>query len=383
MKDTNFKILRFFLIISIVSLMIISIIIVFSASVRISEILEKNWYSLGIKHVIKVILSGLILYLASIVPYRLYKDKTRLGIITVIILLILTLIFGVEKNGSVRSLNLYLVEIQPSILGIYALIFHLASLIVSKGEKVKNFVTGYFPMLIWTSMVAILVMAQPNFSTTIITVSIGLTMMFLGGTKLKHIMWTILAFSPILIVYALIEPYRLERILGYMSRLVNPTLTDPVPQVRYAIYAIGSGGVFGIGVGRSRFRELFIPESYSDFIFSIIGEEFGFFGSVVILFFYSIILYVGFKIVKNVNDEFGKLIAAGITILIGIYVILNIYVVVGFLPVTGLPLPFLSYGGTALLAHSFGIGVLINISKGISSENSFTPKIVFNNEKQS
>lgn len=383
MKDTNFKILRFFLIISIVSLMIISIIIVFSASVRISEILEKNWYSLGIKHVIKVILSGLILYLSSIVPYRLYKDKTRLGIITVIILLILTLIFGVEKNGSVRSLNLYLVEIQPSILGIYALIFHLASLLVSKGEKVKNFVTGYFPMLIWTSMVAILVMAQPNFSTTMITVSIGLTMMFLGGAKLKHIMWTILAFSPILIVYALIEPYRLERILGYMSRLVNPTLTDPVPQVRYAIYAIGSGGVFGIGVGRSRFRELFIPESYSDFIFSIIGEEFGFFGSVVILFFYSIILYVGFKIVKNVNDEFGKLIAAGITILIGIYVILNIYVVVGFLPVTGLPLPFLSYGGTALLAHSFGIGVLINISKGISSENSFTPKIVFNNEKQS
>lgn len=383
MKDTNFKILRFFLIISIVSLMIISIIIVFSASVRISEILEKNWYSLGIKHVIKVILSGLVLYVASIIPYRVYKDKTRLGIITVIILLILTLIFGVEKNGSVRSLNLYLVEIQPSIWGIYALIFHLASLIVSKGEKVKNFVTGYFPMLIWTSMVAILVMAQPNFSTTMITVSIGLTMMFLGGAKLKHIMWTILAFSPILIVYALIEPYRLERILGYVSRLVNPTLTDPVPQVRYAIYAMGSGGVFGIGVGRSRFRELFIPESYSDFIFSIIGEEFGFFGSVVILFFYFIILYVGFKIVKNVNNEFGKLIAAGITILIGIYVILNIYVVVGFLPVTGLPLPFLSYGGTALLAHSFGIGVLINISKGISCENSFSPKIVFNNEKQS
>lgn len=383
MKDTNFKILRFFLIISIVSLMIISIIIVFSASVRISEILEKNWYSLGIKHVIKVILSGLVLYLASIIPYKVYKDKTRLGIVTVIILLILTLIFGVEKNGSVRSINLYLVEIQPSIWGIYALIFHLASLIVSKGEKVKNFVTGYFPMLIWTSMVAILVMAQPNFSTTIITISIGLTMMFLGGAKLKHIMWTILAFSPILIVYALIEPYRLERILGYVSRLVNPTLIDPVPQVRYAIYAMGSGGVFGIGVGRSRFRELFIPESYSDFIFSIIGEEFGFFGSVVILFFYFIILYVGFKIVKNVNNEFGKLIAAGITILIGIYVILNIYVVVGFLPVTGLPLPFLSYGGTALLAHSFGIGVLINISKGISCENSFSPKIVFNNEKQS
>lgn len=383
MKDTNFKILRFFLIISIVSLMIISIIIVFSASVRISEILEKNWYSLGIKHVIKVILSGLVLYLASIIPYKVYKDKTRLGIVTVIILLILTLIFGVEKNGSVRSLNLYLVEIQPSIWGIYALIFHLASLIVSKGEKVKNFVTGYFPMLIWTSMVAILVMAQPNFSTTIITISIGLTMMFLGGAKLKHIMWTILAFSPILIVYALIEPYRLERILGYVSRLVNPTLIDPVPQVRYAIYAMGSGGIFGIGVGRSRFRELFIPESYSDFIFSIIGEEFGFFGSVVILFFYFIILYVGFKIVKNVNNEFGKLIAAGITILIGIYVILNIYVVVGFLPVTGLPLPFLSYGGTALLAHSFGIGVLINISKGISCENSFSPKIVFNNEKQS
>lgn len=383
MKDTNFKILRFFLIISIVSLMIISIIIVFSASVRISEILEKNWYSLGIKHVIKVILSGLVLYVASIIPYKVYKDKTRLGIVTVIILLILTLIFGVEKNGSVRSLNLYLVEIQPSIWGIYALIFHLASLIVSKGEKVKNFVTGYFPMLIWTSMVAILIMAQPNFSTTMITVSIGLTMMFLGGAKLKHIMWTILAFSPILIVYALIEPYRLERILGYVSRLVNPTLTDPVPQVRYAIYAMGSGGVFGIGVGRSRFRELFIPESYSDFIFSIIGEEFGFFGSVVILLFYFIILYVGFKIVKNVNNEFGKLIAAGITILIGIYAILNIYVVVGFLPVTGLPLPFLSYGGTALLAHSFGIGVLINISKGISCENSFSPKIVFNNEKQS
>lgn len=383
MKDTNFKILRFFLIISIVSLMIISIIIVFSASVRISEILEKNWYSLGIKHVIKVILSGLVLYVASIIPYKVYKDKTRLGIVTVIILLILTLIFGVEKNGSVRSLNFYFVEIQPSIWGIYALIFHLASLIVSKGEKVKNFVTGYFPMLIWTSMVAILVMAQPNFSTTIITISIGLTMMFLGGAKLKHIMWTILAFSPILIVYALIEPYRLERILGYVSRLVNPTLIDPVPQVRYAIYAMGSGGVFGIGVGRSRFRELFIPESYSDFIFSIIGEEFGFFGSVVILLFYFIILYVGFKIVKNVNNEFGKLIAAGITILIGIYVILNIYVVVGFLPVTGLPLPFLSYGGTALLAHSFGIGVLINISKGISCENSFSPKIVFNNEKQS
>jgi cell division protein FtsW len=166
-----------------------------------------------------------------------------------------------------------------------------------------------------------------------------------------------------------------------MQRIFSDSLTDPDPQIRYSIYAIGSGGLYGVGMGNSRFRELFIPESYGDFIFAIVGEEFGFIGSLVIISLYLLIFVVGLLIIRKLSDDFSKLLVAGIIITLMFYTFANVLVVVGVLPTTGLPLPFLSYGGSATVMHSFGIGLLINVASNLKSEQTQSDYIKFSIER--
>lgn len=354
----------------VLSLMILSLALVYSASVRYSEVLGYNNdpHELAMKHAAKTVFALVLLVIASKLPLKFWKDFTHIFMIIALFLLIAVLIIGEKKKGAIRAIDFKMFELQPSFVALYAMIFHFARLIEKKGERIKEFKTGYLPMLSWIGVIAILVFLQPNFSQGMIIILVGLSLIFLGGTSIRYLIFTILSSAPFLVIYMFLAEYRYKRILDFLARNFNQSLIDPDPQVRYSIYAIGSGGLFGVGIGNSRFRELFIPESYGDFIFAIVGEEFGFIGSIIILLIYLLIFLTGFLLIIKLNDVFSKLVTAGVIISLMFYVFANTLVVVGVFPTTGLPLPFLSYGGSATVMHAIAIGVVINIASTLKSE---------------
>jgi cell division protein FtsW len=189
---------------------------------------------------------------------------------------------------------------------------------------------------------------------------ISFIMLFAGKVRLKHILLVGLSIIPLLAVYAISAEYRMRRILSFFNK--SDALEEVNYQLSQAIIGFGNGGVFGVGPGQSRQRDFFLPESYGDFIFAIIGEEYGFIGAVVIMAIFVLIMIRGMKIAKHAPDAFGRYLAVGITSAISIYAIVNAGVASGVLPTTGLPLPFLSYGGSSMIFTAFAAGVLLNIS---------------------
>ncbi|MCX8057443.1 MAG: FtsW/RodA/SpoVE family cell cycle protein [Ignavibacteria bacterium] len=370
MKLLKLEYLQVVLYVLVLILMILSLALVYSASVRYSELMgdKKDSHELAMKHTAKTVVAVVFLFIAARLPIKFWKDFTHFFLIFSIFLLVAVFIIGEKKKGAYRWIDLKLFELQPSFVALYAMIFHFARLIEKKGERIRDFKTGYLPMLTWIGVIATLVFLQPNFSQGSIIIFVGLSMIFLGGAQIKHLVSTVLASLPFVLVYLFSAEYRYQRIMIYIQRLLGKNVVDPDPQVRYSIYAIGSGGILGVGFGNSRFRELFIPESYGDFIFAIIGEELGFVGSVIILSLYLGIFIVSFFIVLKLKDMFSKLVVSGVVIVLMFYVFANTLVVVGLLPNTGLPLPFISYGGSATVMHAIGIGVVINIASQIKSE---------------
>lgn len=370
MKILRTENLQIVLYILVLSLMVLSLGLVYTASVRYSELIgdNKDSHEFAMKHTAKTVIAVIILVVAAKLPIKYWKEFTHLFMIVGIVLLFVVLLLGEKKKGAIRAIDLKLFELQPSFVALYTMIFHFARLIEKKGEKIRDFKTGYLPMLTWIGIIAILVFLQPNFSQGSIIIMIGLSMMFLGGAQLKHLLSTIAVSSPFLIIYLFSADYRFERMVAFAQKFFNQSLTHPDPQVKYSIFAIGSGGLFGVGLGNSRFRELFIPEAYGDFIFAIVGEELGFIGSLIILLLYLSIFVIGFLIVLKLNDTFSKLVTAGVIITLMSYVFANTFVVVGLFPTTGLPLPFLSFGGSATVMHAIGIGVVINLASSLKSE---------------
>ena len=207
-----------------------------------------------------------------------------------------------------------------------------------------------------------LLMLQPHFSASIVIVGICSIMMIVAGCKFKHFTFTAGSIGiPIIIALILFSPYRLQRVVTFLDPWQDPT--DTGWQVIQSLYAIGSGGLFGSGLGESKQKYLYIPEPHNDFIFSILGEEMGFIGCAVVLILFAIFIWRGVLIAMKAPDMFGSLIAVGITALVAIQVIINVAVVTSSMPATGMPLPFFSYGGTALFMLLCEMGILLNVSR--------------------
>jgi cell division protein FtsW len=187
----------------------------------------------------------------------------------------------------------------------------------------------------------------------------SLLLLYIGNAKVKHIAITIVSLIPVAIAYVFSKSYILGRFTSYAEYASGG---DPKHQLSQAIIGIGSGGIFGLGSGNSIQKQYFLPEAYGDFIFAIVGEEYGFIGAVLILFLFSVILIRGYKVAKEVEDDFAKYLSFGITTILTSYALVNISVACGIIPTTGVPIPFISYGGTALVFNSIAIGILMNIS---------------------
>lgn len=353
------------LLIVVLALLVLSLGVVYSASAEWSlKRYETQSHYLDL-HITKVLISLCALFLGLSVPYHNYKRFTKFALIIAVLMLFVTLIMGGETKGAVRWLRLGAFGFQPSEFAKIALLFHISSLIAIKGMGIKDFKRGFLPIAFWICIITALVLVQPNLSTGIMLFALAMILLFVGRVRFLHLAGFIITAAIIFasyvafMSYILGRPYQLNRILQFINWDVNSRSNY---QLWQGIIGFGNGGIFGVGPGESRQRDLFLPESYNDFVYSIVGEEYGLIGTLLVLFAFLFIFLRGFKIANHAKDEFGRFLAIAITSTITLYAVVNASVALGILPTTGLPMPFISYGGTSLMFSAFSIGVLLNIS---------------------
>ncbi len=343
----------------VLTLMVLSLGVVYSASSTwaMEKFGESN--RLLNLHALKVLLGLVALFFGMTIDYKKYRKLTKPAVIAAIGFLMITMVLGGEVKGAARWLRFGGLSFQPSEFAKFALLFHLCTLISTKGEMIKDFKKGFLPMMIWIGSVAGLVLLQPNFSTGSMIILISLVMLFISRARFSHLLGTAAAALPLLVVVAITRPHVMQRINSFLDGSAGGGQNY---QLWQGIIGFGNGGIFGVGPGESKQRDFFLPESYGDFVFSIVGEEYGFIGTMFFLALFLLLMLRGFKIAKFARDEFGRLLAIGITSLIILYALVNAGVTLGVLPTTGLPMPFVSYGGSSLLFTAYAVGVLLNIS---------------------
>lgn len=360
MKKRSVEIL---LVVSVILISIFGIIMIYSAS----SIWAEYKYNDPLKYVknqaLFFIIGLILMFLVSKINYKFYLKKSNILLIGCIILLILVLIPGVGmvRNGSRSWFGIGSFGIQPSEFTKLALIIFTSKYLMNNEKNMKNIKKGVLPILCVLLFVFGLIMLQPDFGTGMIIVVSIIGLLFVGGVSMKFFIGLgiigVLGITGLIII----APYRLARILSFL----NPW-SDPLGsgfQIIQSLYAIGPGGLFGFGFLNSRQKHFYLPEPQTDFIFSIISEEFGFLGIVIVVTLFLTIIITGFKISKNCKDLFGKYLSFGIMFQLSFQALLNLMVVVGLIPVTGVTLPFLSYGGSSLLITLCSIGVILNISR--------------------
>jgi len=370
------KRLAFIIFFNAIALMLLGLVIVMSASSTYSVFKFESVFHLFNSHLFKVGLGILFMILFCFVPYELYKGFSKWALIAAAVVLVITLIFAPNIKGAARSLDLGFVSIQPAHIAQLLLIIHLAVLLEDKTNLIDNFRHGFMYLFIWVILISGLIMIQPNISNGILLIMISLTIMYVGGSRLKHIFVSLFGVITASGIAALIYPHSRGRIFSFVYSIQNGG--DINLQVKQALYGLGSGGITGVGVGNSMQNNLFLPEAYGDFIFAILGEELGFIGAVLVLGSFFALFIAGIMVAKKTKDRFGQILAFGITISIITYAFVNIAVTTGLLPTTGLPLPFISYGGTSLLFLSISVGILLNIALSNEATNKSDDVLVRN-----
>ncbi len=360
------------LLLAVFGLVSIGVVMVYSASYvkAMSSYGDSNVFL--IKHIVRVITGLILMAITFQIDYRHYQKLSKALLLIAGVLLVYTLVVGVTIKGASRWLNIAGFSLQPSEIAKYALIFYMADNITRKQDRLSGgFFDGYFPMLSVTIVFALLVLMEPDFSSAFVILSIIFMMFFIGNVKIIHLVGTAMAALPVLFLAIVYEPYRLKRLLAYLKPDADPLGAGY--HIRQSLISLGSGGLFGVGIGMSKEKLLYLPEPFTDFIFAILGEELGFFGAVLVLGSFLIILWRGLLIAKNSEDMYGKLLASGITLSIVFAAMVNVGVVCGLLPTTGLTIPFISYGGTSLVFTLAATGVLLNIARQ-NSEAAFNKK---------
>ena len=301
----------------------------------------------------------------SKINYRYIKRLSMLALAFSIVLLIAVLLFGKELNGGKRWLDIAGISIQPSEVAKFGLIIYMCAYMADHRSEMRSFTRGLVPMLIVIGVVCFFIFLQPNMSMAVIVAAIGAILLFLGGIDLKY--FGILAIVGVIlfVVLAMAAPYRLARITSFRDPFADPKGSGY--QLIQSLYAIGSAGWFGKGLGNSYQKLLYMTYGESDFIFAILCEEFGIVGGIVIILAYAFIVFRGMRCAMLCSNPFGSLLAAGISIVFGMQVFINIAVVTGLAPTTGQPLPFISAGGTSLIIFMAAMGVLLNITRETSN----------------
>jgi len=347
-KEKNFSSflnnpIDFTLLITILLLLSIGLIMVLSASSPSALAESGNSYSYFSKQLLFAVLGIIAMLFISKIDYRFYQKFYKHAWILAFILLALVLVAGRKVNGAKRWI--YVTEtlsVQPSEIVKLLMIIFYAGILVKNRDELDKYAKGFIKNIILLAPIIGLLLLEPHFSASIVIIGICSIMMIMAGCKFKDFLATGgIAGIPLLVILIIKEPYRLQRVITFIDPWKDAT--DTGWQVIQSLYAIGSGGLFGVGLGESKQKFLYIPEPHNDFIFSILGEELGFIGCAFVLILFAIFIWRGVLIAMRAPDMFGSLVAIGITSLVAIQVIINVAVVTSSMPATGMPLPFFSY----------------------------------------
>lgn len=358
MKKNN----RILLVLSVICLCVIGIVMIYSSSYI--------WASYKYNDSLKYVKSQFIFLLMGIISIFfikkmnlsvLYKNANAIMIIS-LLLLVLVLIpgIGVVRNGSQSWIKLGPIGLQPSEFAKVGLIIYVSKYLANNHKNIKSFKQGVFPVLLVVLIFFGLIMLEPDFGTAMVMVVTLLCIIFISGVKVGFFLKTGLFGLIGIVILIIIAPYRLKRIISFLNPWSDPLGSGY--QIIQSLYAIGPGGILGQGFLNSRQKNFYLPEPQTDFIFSIISEEFGFLGIVIISILFIIFFYNSLKVAMSKNDNFEKYLSFGLAFGIIFQCLLNLMVVVGLLPVTGVTLPFLSYGGSSLLVSLISVGIILNMS---------------------
>lgn len=308
-----------------------------------------------------LIIGLILMFLISKVNFENYYKYSNKIFLICFILLILVLFFGTERNGSKSWFGIGSFGVQPSEFMKLAMVIFTSKYLYNNRKDLGNIKKGVIPILALTLVIFGLIMLQPDFGTGLILVMGVIGLLFVGGVNIKFFLKIGMLGVGGIVALIMAAPYRLKRILSFLNPWEDPLGSGF--QIIQSLYAIGPGGLFGFGLGGSRQKHFYLPEPQTDFIFSIISEEFGFMGVLIVSTLFIIIIIAAIKIALNCQNLFGKYLAFGIIFELAFQALLNLMVVVGLIPVTGVTLPFLSYGGSSLLITLVSIGIILNISR--------------------
>lgn len=352
------------LLLTIIGLTLFGLIMIGSASAVIAERFRGDVY-FYLKH--QLLFGATVglgtFFIGYLVPYYRWRALALPGLVLSLILLVLVFVPGlkIEYGGAARWVGIGPFSLQPTEITKLAIVIYLAALLERKGTDVRDWRKTVAPFLVITSILSVLIVMQPDVGTLFTIIAIAGAMVFVAGFRLRHLALIILAGLAIFGVIINTASYRLSRIMTYLHPELDPQGIGY--QINQALLAVGSGGWWGLGLGRSRQKYHYLPEPAGDSIFAIIGEELGLIRTLFVVGAFMLIGWRGFAIARKAPDVFGRLLACGITAWILTQAFVNMGSIVAITPLTGIPLPFISYGGTALATIMFASGLLLNISK--------------------
>ena len=360
-KEKKWRI-DFLLLFSIILLVAFGVLMVYSASFYSAQLTYGDSMFFMKKQLVGAIIGLASMIILYFIDYRFLKKLKWISLIVSLVLLLLVFVpsIGVKVYGARRWINLGFFTLQPSEIAKFGFIIFASSSLAKMQRQVKSF-KGILPTLIAGGIICCLIILEPNMSITICVGVTMITMLFVGGARFKHFCFLAIPIALLIPLLIILEPYRLRRLVAFLDPFASASSEGF--QLVQSLYAVGSGGLFGVGLFNSRQKYLFLPFAESDFIFSIIAEEFGFVGSCVLILVFGIIIARGIIIAMKAPTRFGSYLASGITTIIAVQLVVNIAVVTGSIPPTGLPLPFISAGSTSLVMFMSAIGVLLNIDK--------------------
>ncbi len=311
-----------------------------------------------------VVLGTAALFVATRIHYARYRRFTPLLLGCAIASLLLVLLPGVGRvaGGARRWIPFGgPLAFQPAESAKLVLVLYLANFLANRGIKINEFRAGVVPPLLVTAVTFGLILLEPDLGTALLISAVTAVMLFMAGARVMHLIGLGLASVPVVALAVLGEEYRRQRILAFLNPWADPQGSGF--HIIQSLLALGSGGILGVGLGGSRQKFFYLPERHTDFIFAILGEELGLIGTAAVVGLFGVLAYRGYRVARHAPDHYGSLLAGGITTMIVLQAIINIGVTSGIFPITGVPLPFVSFGGSSLLFTMIGVGILLNISQ--------------------
>ena len=348
---------------AVVALVSVGVVMVYSASAIIAADRFRDPYFFLKKQLFWAVLGFGCLWAAMTLNYRILERIMLPLLVVSLVLLVLVLVppFSQEINGTRRWFRWGPVSFQPAELAKFSLVVYLAHFLTRRREVVESFWLGLLPPLLVAGSMAGLVLLQPDLGSSLTLVVLVFCLLFLAGGRVRQMTLVAASALPLLAVAIYMAPYRLKRITTFLDPWADPRGSGF--QIIQSYLALGSGGLFGRGLGESKQKLFYLPEPYTDFIFAVLGEELGLLGAVSVIGLFGLLIWRGIRIGLGAPDPFGALLALGLTALLACQTLVNLGVVTGALPTKGLPLPFISFGGSSLIMAMVSVGVLLNISQ--------------------